>query len=170
MGDTVDALSYKADVPTRTKDWVADKKEAVVDRVSGATSKVSDATSKVSDATSKVSDAAPDRQAVKERASRAKNLAERNPLGLAIGGVAAGFIAGLLAPSTRVEEERLGPAAEQVRTRATEAGQEALERGKQVAQSAAQSATETAREEGRQQGQEMTSNLQDKARDTMGSE
>ena len=27
MGDTVEALAYKADVPTRTKEWLGDKKE-----------------------------------------------------------------------------------------------------------------------------------------------
>ena len=156
MGDTVDALSYKADVPTRTKEWVGEKKDAVMSRVGGTASRVSDA--------------APDREEVKARAGRAKDLVERNPLGMAIGGVAVGFIAGLIAPSTRVEEERLGPAAEQVRSKAAEAGQEALDRGKQVAQSAAQSATETVREEGRQQGQEFTSSVQEKARETTGSE
>jgi gas vesicle protein len=159
MGETVDALSYKADVPTRTKDWVGDKKDAVMEKKDEVMSRVTGTASRVSDAT-------PDREAVKERAGRAKDLVERNPLGMAIGGVAVGFIAGLIAPSTRVEEERLGPAAEQVRSKAAEAGQEALDRGKQVAQSAAQSATETVREEGRQQGQEFTSSVQEKARET----
>ena len=30
MGDTLDALSYKANVPARTKGWAARKKDAVV--------------------------------------------------------------------------------------------------------------------------------------------
>ena len=39
LSETADALAYKADVPTRTKDWIGEKKEAVVSTVSGVTSK-----------------------------------------------------------------------------------------------------------------------------------
>lgn len=155
MGETVDALGYKADVPGRMKGWVGDKKDAVVSTVSGAKDSV----------TSKVSDSTPDGQQMKRNAGRAKSMAERNPLGLAVAGAAVGFIAGLFTPSTRMEDEKLGPMADQVKDSAKEAGQEAMERGKQVAQSAAQSAMDTAKEEGREQGEELTSSLQDKARE-----
>ena len=37
MGATVDALAYKADVPSRTKEWLGEKKEAVVSKVSDVT-------------------------------------------------------------------------------------------------------------------------------------
>jgi len=143
MGDTVDALSYKANVPARSKDWMAEKKDNLVSRVSGVT---------------------PDGQAVRRKSLRMKNTAERNPLGLAIAGAAVGFIAGIFAPSTRVEDEKLGPVADQVKSQAADAGQEALEHGKQVAQAAAQSAVETAKEEGRQHGQELSDSLQEKTR------
>ena len=152
MGDTVDALSYKADVPTRTKDWMSDKKDAVMSKVGGATSAVSDGT--------------PDGDQVKRQAGRMKAFAERNPAGLAIGGVAVGFLVGLLVPSTQMEDERLGEAADQVKSHATDAASEAVDRGKQVAQEAAHSAADTARE----QSSELTSSLQDKARETLGSE
>src|SRR5215213_7886936 len=155
MGETVDALGYKADVPGRAKGWVGDKKDAVVSTVSGAKDSM----------TSRVSDTTPDREQIKQRAGRAKDMAERNPLGLAVAGAAAGFIAGLFTPSTRMEDEKLGPMADQVKSSAKEAGQEAMERGKEVAQSAAQSAVDTAKEEGREQGDELTSSLQEKARD-----
>jgi len=91
LSETADALAYKADVPTRTKDWIGEKKDAVVSTVTGATSKVGDVT--------------PDGQQVTQSMGRMKRVAERNPLGLAIGGAAVGFIAGLLAPSTRMEDE-----------------------------------------------------------------
>ena len=68
-------------------------------------------------------------------------------MGLAVGAMAAGFLAGMLIPSSRVEDEKLGPMADQVKQQARETGQEALEHGRQVAQSAAQSAAETVREE-----------------------
>ena len=86
----------------------------------------------------------------KQQAKRAVGLAKENPLGLAVGAVALGFLAGLVVPSTRVENERLGPVADQVKDKVNETGQEALDRGKQVAQEAASSAADTARRQGRE--------------------
>ena len=130
MGDTVDAIGYKADVKSRAKD-------------------------KVNRLTGRVSDAAPDKQQVK----RAAGVAQENPLGLALGGVAVGFVAGLLVPSSRMEDEKLGPIADQVKDQAKEAGQEALERGKDVAQQAA----ETAKEAGREHAGQMRDSTQERA-------
>jgi ElaB/YqjD/DUF883 family membrane-anchored ribosome-binding protein len=131
MGDTVGAIGYKADVKSRAKDRISETK----DRLTG-----------------KVSDAAPDGQQVK----RAAGVAQENPLGLAIGGVAVGFIAGMLVPSSRMEDEKIGPMADQVKDQLKETGQEAMERGKDVAQQAAQSAKETAQEAGQQHAHEMS--------------
>jgi len=144
LGETVDALGQKANVPARTKGWVAAKKDAV---------------------TSKVSDVTPDRDLVRRRGLRVKRTAERNPLGLAIGGAAVGFVAGLFTPSTRVEDEKLGPISDEVKSTAADAGREALERGKNVAQATAEAATETAKSESREQGKELTSSLQEKTRE-----
>jgi ElaB/YqjD/DUF883 family membrane-anchored ribosome-binding protein len=134
MGDTVAALGYKTDVKTRAKSAISDK---------------------VSSARGKMSGATPDSGEVKQGARRAKGVAEENPLGLAIGSAAVGFVAGLLIPSTRVEDEKIGPVADQVKDKAKETGQEALEHGKQVAQQTAESAKETAREAGQQQASEV---------------
>lgn len=163
MGDTVDALSYKADVPGRMKGWVGDKKDAVVGKVTGAKDAVTGAASTVVDKT-------PDGGQLKQGAGRAKSIAESNPIGLAIGGAAIGFIAGLFVPSTRVEDERIGEMADQVKDSAKETAQEAVEHGKQVAQAAAQSAGETVKEEGQSHAQELTDSLQEKARDVTGSD
>ena len=130
MSDTVDALGYKADVKSRAKD-------------------------KFNRITGKVSDATPDKGQVK----RAASTAQENPLGLAIGGVAVGFLAGLLVPSSRVEDEKLGPIADQVKDQVKETGQEALERGKDVAQQAA----ETAKEAGREHAQQLGDSTQSRA-------
>ena len=137
MGETIDALGYKADVKTRTKENISGKVDSVKEKLGVATDKVSDAT--------------PDGQQVKQQAQRAVGIAQENPLGLAVGAAAVGFLAGLLVPSSRVEDEKLGPMADQVKEQAKEAGQEAVERGKHVAQQAA----ETAKEEGQKQAQEM---------------
>jgi gas vesicle protein len=151
MGDTVEALSYKADVKARAKDSVTDRVDSVKSRVGLASSKVSDAT--------------PDGEDVKQGARRAKGLAEENPLGLAIGAIAVGFIAGLAVPSTRAEDERLGPMADQVRDKAKETGQEALERGKQVAHQTAQSAKETAQQSGQEHAERLKETAAQGARD-----
>jgi hypothetical protein len=151
MGDTVEALAYKADVPTRTKEWLGDKKEAVVSKVSGASSKVGDL--------------APDGRGVTQSARNIRSTAERNPLGLAIAGAAVGFVAGVLAPSTRMEDERLGPMADEVKSTAADTGREALERGKAVVQEAGATAVETAVASGEEQGQELAASLTEQARE-----
>jgi gas vesicle protein len=106
-------------------------------------------------------DATPDSEQVKQQASKAVGIAQENPIGLALGGVAVGVLAGMLIPSTQIEHERMGPIADQVKERARDTGEEALERGKTVAQEAVQSAAETARESGRGQAEELKSSAQD---------
>jgi gas vesicle protein len=151
MGDTVEALSYKADVKARAKDSITDRVDSVKSRVGLASSKVSDATPSGGD--------------VKQGARRAKGLAEENPLGLMIGAVAVGFIAGLAVPATRVEDERLGPMADQVKDQAKETGQEALERGKQVAHQTAQSAKETVQQSGQEHAEQLKESAAQGARE-----
>lgn len=150
MAETADALAYKADVPTRTKEWIGEKKDAVVSTVTGATSKAADVT--------------PDGQQVTQSVGRLKRLAEQNPIGLVVGGAAVGFLAGVLTPATKIEDERIGPMADEVKSTASEAGREALERGKDVIQEAGESAMATAKEQAREQSDELASSLQDKAR------
>jgi len=145
VGDEVDALSYKTDVPARVGDYVDDKKQAVKDKVTGAKDAV----------VGSASSAVPDRQQV----GRVKDLAERNPVGLAIGAAAVGFVAGLVIPSTRIEDERVGEVSDRLVDAARETAGDAVERGKQVAQDAA----EAAKESGKEQSGELASNLQERA-------
>jgi hypothetical protein len=142
MGDMVEALGHKADVKGRAKDNLADKRDRLKERITGS---------------------APDTDEVKQGARRAVGVAQENPLGLAIGSVAVGFVAGMLVPSTRVENEKLGPMADQVKENVKETGQEALERGKEVAQEAAQSAKETAQERGGEQAEQLRESAREKA-------
>ena len=136
MGDTVDALAYKTDVKTRVKESISDKRERLISQVQGTGHKVGDAT--------------PDGQQVKEGAQQAVGVAQENPLGLAIGGLAAGFLAGMMLPSTKIEDEKVGPIADQVKETAAETGQEALERGREVAGQVTDQAVEGAKEAGHQ--------------------
>jgi hypothetical protein len=162
MDDTVEAIGYKADVPARAKDNVREKVDAVRSTVSDATSKV---TGQVKGTAAKANDATPSTDEAKQKAKRAAGIAQENPLGLAIGAAALGFLAGLVIPSSRVEDEKLGPVADQVKDKVKETGQEALERGKDVAQSAVQSAKETVQEEGQQHGQDLAQTAKEHAQD-----
>jgi len=149
MGETIDALGYKADVKSRAKDNVSGKVDSVKERLGLAGQKASDVT--------------PDAEQVKGQVRRAAGVAQENPLGLAVGAAAAGFLLGMLVPSSRVEDEKLGPVADRVKEQAKETGQEALERGKQVAQSAAQSAADTVSEEGQKHGEQLADSAKENA-------
>jgi ElaB/YqjD/DUF883 family membrane-anchored ribosome-binding protein len=123
MGDTMDAIGYKTDVRSRARDTVQETTGRFKSKISGAT---------------------PDSDQVKDGARQAAGIAQENPIGLAIGAVAVGFVAGMLIPSTDVENEKLGPKADELKQQARETGQEALERGKQAASDAAEAAKESA--------------------------
>jgi gas vesicle protein len=140
MGDTVDALGYKTDVKGRA----GDKVSAIKEKVTGA---------------------APSTGDVKGGARQAVGVAQENPLGLAVGAVAVGFLAGMLIPSTRIEDERIGPMADQVKDQIKETGQEALEHGKAVASETASAAAEAAKSTAQEQGQAHTDELKDSAQD-----
>lgn len=158
MGDTVDALAYKTDVKTRVKESIGDKRDRLISQVQGTGHKVGEAT--------------PDGHQVKEGAQQAVGVVQENPLGLAIGGLAAGFLAGMMLPSTKIEDERVGPIADQVKETAAETGQEALERGREVAGQVAEQAVEGAKEVGheavetaKEAGQEQSEELKDSAKE-----
>jgi gas vesicle protein len=144
MGDTVEAIGYKADVPSRAKDSVKERTGRMRDKISGAT---------------------PGGGEMKQGARQAVGMAQENPIGLALGAVAVGFVTGMLIPSTEAEDQKLGPMADQVKQQAADTGQEALERGKEVAQEAAKSAAETAKESGREHGEQLADSARESARE-----
>jgi Protein of unknown function (DUF3618) len=162
MSETVEAVGYKADVPSRAKDAVSDKVENMKSKVSDTATRAKEA---VVGTASRAGDATPSRGEVKQAGRRAAGMAKENPLGLAIGAAALGFLAGLAVPSTRVEDEKLGPVADQVKDRVKETGQEALDRGKQVAQEAASSAADTAKEQTQEHGQDLAHSATQNAQD-----
>lgn len=144
MGETLEAVAERADVKGRAKESVTGKVEAAKGKVTQSASRTE--------------------SKARHGANRLSNAAQENPLGVTIGGIAMGFVAGLVIPSTKVEEAKLGPAGEELRDQARKTGNEALERGKQVAQEAAHSAAETAKEQGYQQGQELAGQARESAK------
>jgi ElaB/YqjD/DUF883 family membrane-anchored ribosome-binding protein len=173
MSETVEAIGYKADVPSRAKDKVSETVDSVKNKVSdtatrakeavvGTASRADDA---MSETTSRVGEATPSGGQVKQQAKRAVGLAQENPLGLSIGAVALGFLAGLAVPSTRMENQRLGPVADQVKDKVKETGQEALDRGKQVAHEVTSSAAETAKQSTQEHGQDLAQSAKQTTQD-----
>ena len=162
MSETVEAVGYKADVPSRAKDAVSDKVENMKSKVSDTATRAKEA---VVGTASRAGDATPSRGQVKQAGRRAAGMAKENPLGLAIGAAALGFLAGLAVPSTRVEDEKLGPVADQVKDRVKETSQEALDRGKQVAQEVASTAADTAKEQTQEHGQDLAESATQNAQD-----
>jgi hypothetical protein len=147
VGDEVDALSYKTDVPARVGDYVDDKRHAVTGRLAGARDSVVGATQSV--------------LPTGERVGRVKDTAERNPLGLVVGGAALGFLAGILLPSTRIEDERMGDVSDRMVDAVRETAGEAVESGRHVAQDVAEGAMS--------EGKGLASSLQDRAQEATGS-
>jgi uncharacterized protein DUF3618 len=150
MGETVEAIGYKADVKSRVKDTIVQKKDAVVGSADSLVSRVSGVV--------------PDRQQVKTGAQKV-GVSKQNPLGLTIAGAAVGFVVGTLIPSTSVEDERLGEMSDQVGDKAREAGQEALDRTKGVAKEAVDNARQTVEERSGDEAQQLSSSLRDKAQE-----
>ena len=148
MSETVDALEYKTDVKSRTKEKVVGATQSVKDKVVGAKDSVAGTAGSVGDA-------APDRQQIAANARRAKGMAQENPLGFAIGSIAVGFVAGLLLPASRVEDEKLGEISDQVTEKAKQTGQEVLEHGKEVVRETAQDAQSTLQESAQRHGEQV---------------
>ena len=151
VGNEVDALSYKTDVGARTQDYIDNKKQAVKSKLTGA-----------KDA---VTGPLPDRGALKRGSSHMRETAESNPLGLAVGGLALGFLVGTVLPKTRVENEQIGQLSDRMMEAAKDTAGEAVERGKQVAQEAVGAAVDTAKESGRDQGEELSATLKDRTQE-----
>jgi len=161
MSDTMGALGHKADVKGRMKDSVSEKKDSLVGAVSSGKDAV---VGKADSLVGAVTGVVPDKSQVTGGA-RKVGLSKDNPLGLAVGGAAVGFLVGLLVPSTRVEDQKIGELADGVKDTVKETGQEALDRGKQVAQEAVGAAKDAAKDSAQQQGEEMGETLRENVRE-----
>jgi ElaB/YqjD/DUF883 family membrane-anchored ribosome-binding protein len=112
---------------------------------------------RVSAATRKVTSAAPSTGDV-------KGAAKDNPLGVVLGGVAVGVLAGLLLPRTKLEDEKVGPIADRVRDEVVSSGREALERGKSVAKQAGEAARDAATDAADKQGEALKATTSSRAK------
>ena len=79
---------------------------------------------------------------------RFKQTSDDYPLAVGAGFLALGLVAGMLLPSTRREDQWVGPTRDRLVNRSREAAHDAMERGKHVAQAATQAAKSELREQG----------------------
>ena len=201
MGDTVEALAYKADVGSRLKEGVADRVESVkgtignvmenvktavngtTETVTGAVGNVSDAVNARahdgSDAVSGKVGALNERlsntlqgasnslqsanQNAQAQTQRVVGIAKENPIGLALVGVALGFLTGSLLPVTDVERKQLGPIRDKVVDQAQAATADLVEAGKAVVAETAQSVVSTALSSAQSHGTEVVENAKARA-------
>ena len=147
MGDTVDAIAYKTDVPSRMQDAVNDRVESVKSIVTGTVGHVRHG---IEHAGTRVGNALPDPGDVQDAAGSIARSVRENPLGLLLGGVAVGFLIGSLLPVSRVEDERLGDVRNRIGDTARDAGGQLISQGKAVVRDTIAAASESAQEHGRE--------------------
>jgi hypothetical protein len=149
MGDAVEALAYKTDVKARARDKIDEVREIVSTATESFVASVReplDAETTKEGASMSTNTSSSTSSASSEGWEDEGGLLKRNPLAVAFGAAAIGFLAGLLVPSTPAENERLGPVADHVKQSARDAAQEAVGRGKAIAADAAVSATAAVKE------------------------
>jgi ElaB/YqjD/DUF883 family membrane-anchored ribosome-binding protein len=117
MADTIDALEYKADVKSRTKEKVDEVRETVAERADTVLSSIKATAQRVTEGMSGDTDdtgstmqrGGPEMtDRAREAMRRGKQLIEDNPLLLAIGATAAGFLLGMALPGRSTEGPESG--------------------------------------------------------------
>ncbi len=138
LDDTASSLD---DTTSNVKSKVADATDNVKGKLADATGNVkgnlAEASANVRTNVSGIGDAAQEKiassgQATKSLALNTKGFLEKNPLGLAIGSIAAGFLLGLALPVTDLERDNVGPLSEKVKDQAKSAASDMVAQGKAV--------------------------------------
>jgi hypothetical protein len=131
MGETVEAIAYKTDLPSRARDNVNDRIETIKGKVSDTLSSATGALSgAAASAKATVGSAAAAMPSPNDGLRNIGSAASANPLGLAIGALAVGFLVGLCLPVSDIERERVGRIGEQMTEQAKSAAAGAIEQGK----------------------------------------
>jgi ElaB/YqjD/DUF883 family membrane-anchored ribosome-binding protein len=140
IGDAVD----------NTKDAVSDLGSTISDRASQSTDSMKDTWSSARQTADEYSSdlgagVRKNYRAVNQRFSQA---VDEVPLGVGVGFLGLGVLAGLLLPRTETEDELMGDVADELKHEAADKGEELVERGKNVASRVADKAMEEAGNQG----------------------
>jgi hypothetical protein len=131
-GTAKDAVTGAA---STAKEAVVDAASTAKDAVIGAKDRVAEAAGTAREKASELSWQARERARYRTRQARVGfwETMEERPLALGAAAIALGVVAGLMIPSTRKEDELMGETRDRLMERAKEVGEDALEKGKQVA-------------------------------------
>jgi ElaB/YqjD/DUF883 family membrane-anchored ribosome-binding protein len=138
MSETVDAIGYKADVPSRVRENLSQRVETVKetitnavgvagDAMTSATGTVREQLSNVRDSAGNVDVSATAQQAAKSARDLA-SIAAQNPIGLALAALAVGFLAGLVVPMSDLERTQAENVGDALRERAQDAVNETTDK------------------------------------------
>lgn len=184
MGDTVEALGYKADVPARLKDTMQQRVDAVkgtfnemVENVTTAVGMAGDSSAEALDhsgsaagdafaqtrdrvnaTASKVKNGVTDRLQnadVGASAQRAVGTIQENPIGLALAALAIGFLGGSLLPVSDAERKRLKPIGDRFRAQGQAVTADLVQAGKAVIAETTQVAMSSAVESAKSHGNDV---------------
>jgi ElaB/YqjD/DUF883 family membrane-anchored ribosome-binding protein len=174
MGETIEALSYKADVPSRAREAVNERVETVRETVRGRAAQVmsgiqnvtgqarqqmgstlEDARHRAGDAWNAGTRSVPRADEIRDVARRGMGIAAENPIGLAVGAAAVGFLAGLMLPVSEYERRKVGPIRDELIDRAQSVGGSVVEHGKEVVRETAQAALDAAQQSSQSHAQEI---------------
>lgn len=123
------------DAASTAKDAVVGAASTAKEAVTGAKERVVDAAASARERAAELKWQARERARYQARQAQMgfwQSMEER-PLAIGAAALALGVVAGLLVPSTRKEDELMGETRDRLMERAREVGEEALEKGKQVA-------------------------------------
>jgi hypothetical protein len=140
VGSAKDSVASAAhsvgDTVGSAKEQAASTASAMGDRVGSARESVSSGAGSAGDAAGgavgTVKEHMPTTSDARDGARRAASVAKGNPMALAIGALVLGAAAGLAMPSSRVEDERIGPVADDLRERGAEKASEAVQQGREM--------------------------------------
>lgn len=141
-------VAENANVVQRTKENVQGR----IDDARGAmTDRVSDVRDKLSDARDNL---ASNLGSMRENMSNVNPL--ENPVAMLIGGLAIGFLIGMVLPVTQFESERIGPMTDDMKDRMRQAGSEVVRRGSEVIKETIEASKEAATNSLREQTRDFT--------------
>jgi ElaB/YqjD/DUF883 family membrane-anchored ribosome-binding protein len=149
LASATDTAGSLADRANGTKDLlaakVADGKSTLSDTTSKLADRVSDTRDKLADATSQLADRVNETGGTLQgQAQTGLRIVRENPLGLVLSGLAVGFLAGVLAPVTDVEREKIAPFRDEIVVRAQRAADDVVQHGRGILQETAAAATAAA--------------------------
>lgn len=163
-GSAADLLASANDtagtIASSTKGKLADGKATLNDTTSKLADRVSDTRDKLADTTSKLTDQLNETSGnLQGQAQTGLRIVRENPLGLVLSGLAVGFIAGVLAPVTDLEREKIAPLRDEIASRAQRAADDVVQHGRGVLQETAAAVTASATKHGQALAEDLQADL-----------